>query len=588
MLQTINGSIDPLTEITTLKEVVEAIKERLERQHNLLQMRDLDLTQNVVHEMAQVELSMQQLQKSLAEELTELEQLRSLVATSAMINSSLDLDTVLSDAMDEVINLTDAERGYILLKNAGTGELEFRIARVAEHSQSNTDEVGFQVSSTILNEVLTNKQPLLTDNAYKDPRMQKSQTIAQFVLRSVMCVPLIQRDETIGAVYVDNRYKTAVFTGRELNLLTAFANQIAVAIENARLFANVQAALAEITAMKDLMENVFESIASGVITTDAVNYVMTYNNAASRILSHPPENALGRLVTHLLNNLDLDLESYLRAVREENQSIIIEGEPEIPERGRIFLNLKLSPLKDTEQNTQGVAMVLDDLTEQRTREETIGLMEHYLPPGMIDNIQQIASLDLGGERREMTCMFADIAPLHTFPAHLRPSEIMDILNVYLRSATDTVHQLNGLVDKYMGSEVMVLYNTQLNPQQDHALRAIETALDLRDTIVELYNEFGLDTAHHRYHIGVHSGVATVGNVGSLKRRNFTAIGDTINLSKRLQENTQPGQIITSEDTLAYIIQTHGNLPTHIRFEERDALLAKGRKQQTVVYEVFRV
>ena len=82
----------------------------------------------------------------------------------------------------------------------------------------------------------------------------------------------------------------------------------------------------------------------------------------------------------------------------------------IPERGDAILNLKLSPLKNAAQETQGVAVVLDDLTEQREREETLELMTRYLPPGMVDNIQQIAGLALGGERREMTSMFVYVCP----------------------------------------------------------------------------------------------------------------------------------------------------------------------------------
>ena len=106
-----------------------------------------------------------------------------------------------------------------------------------------------------------------------------------------MCVPLIYKDSVTGAVYVDNRFKEAVFTERELTLLTAFANQTAIAIENAILFARVQATLQEITQVKELMENVFASIDSGVITSGAEDHVMTFNRAAAQILVTPPEHA---------------------------------------------------------------------------------------------------------------------------------------------------------------------------------------------------------------------------------------------------------------------------------------------------------
>ena len=90
---------------------------------------------------------------------------------------------------------------------------------------------------------------------------------------------------------------------------------------------------------------------------------------------------------------------------------------------------------------------------------------------------------------------------------------------------------------------------------------------------------------HFFRIGLHSGVATLGNVGSSKRRNFTAIGDTINLAKRLQENARSGQIIVSEDTLRHA-QRWGGLPDGVRLVERESILAKGRQQRTPIFEVF--
>ena len=138
----------------------------------------------------------------------------------------------------------------------------------------------------------------------------------------------------------------------------------------------------------------------------------------------------------------------------------------------------------------------------------------------------------------------------------------------------------------MGNEIMVLFNTQLNPDADHAFCAVETALALRDAFVDLYKRLGIDPQPHYYRIGIHTGVATLGNVGSMNRRSFTAIGDTINLSKRLQENATGGQIIISEDSCA----TSSNRQTifdQIRFEERESIQVKGRTQLTRIYEVFR-
>src|SRR5690606_33202830 len=137
-------------------------------------------------------------------------------------------DALLARAMDEMINLTGGERGVLLLQDENTGELQFRLLRNVE-----LDGARAPISQTIVNDVLTSGEPLLTDDAYKDPRTQDSRTVAQLQLRSVLAAPLQSRGRVIGVVYVDNRFRDGVFTARELNLMRAFANQIAVAIENA-------------------------------------------------------------------------------------------------------------------------------------------------------------------------------------------------------------------------------------------------------------------------------------------------------------------------------------------------------------------
>jgi PAS domain S-box-containing protein len=437
----------------------------------------------------------------------------------------------------------------------------------------------------VLDDVVSSEKPLLSDNASIDVRMQQSESVSKYTLRSIMCVPLIYKGGITGAVYVDNRFKEAVFTQRELTLLTAFANQMAIAIENAILFARVQTTLEEITQVKELMENVFASIASGVITCGAEDRVMTFNRAASQILAAAPENAITRPLRDLLPRIaDLDLQ--LRAVREQDQASVFEVRTVIPERGTAVLNLKLSPLKDAKQETQGVAVVLDDLTEQREREESLELMTRYLPPGMVDNIQEIAGLALGGERREMTSMFVYACPYTIFD-YVRPQQMMEMLNVYLEVATAAIHNARGVIDKYMGNEIMVLFNSQLNPDTNHGRCAALAALDLRDAFVSLYQRLGITPDPHFYRIGLHTGVATLGNVGNLNRRSFTAIGDTINLSKRLQENATGGQIIVSEDTLRHITEHNPQIAQDVRFEERDPIQVKGRQQLTRIYEVFR-
>jgi adenylate cyclase len=576
MAENPNGDTNALYgTLRELHDYITPVGDGLRGQDALLRIRGLSVPTIILHHISQLESELTNLEHALIDDETELSQLQALANTSALINSSLDVDGVLAEAMDQIVNLSGAERGYIVLLNEA-GTFDFRVMRALEGEPTTHD-----VSRTILNAVLESGEPLVSDNASNDPRMQETETLARFVLRSVLCVPLIYKERTIGAIYVDNRYREGVFTEREVNLMMAFANQTAIAIENAILFANVQATLQEITQVKDLMENVFTSIDSGVITTGAEDTVTLFNRAAGQILNKPIMEAIGAKLPQVLPVPADELDEPLQTVREQNKSLMLETQAEVQGRGRTVLNLKFSPLKNADQETQGIALVVDDLTEQRERDEALAVMRRYLPPGMIENIHQIAGLALGGERRDVTCAFIYVCPYTIFPAE--PAAWMDLLNTYLETATDAIHAAQGIIDKYMGNEIMVLFNTQLNPQPDHALRAVNMALDLRDAFIRLYKRLGQSADQHLYRIGINSGVATLGNVGSLNRRNFTAIGDSINLAKRLEEVATDGQILISEDTLLHL----GDLPASIRLAERAAIQVKGRQQVTRMYEVFR-
>ncbi|MBN1203256.1 MAG: SpoIIE family protein phosphatase [Anaerolineae bacterium] len=162
------------------------------------------------------------------------EHLATLYEITRTLNSSLDLNDVLENIMDRVIQVTGAERGFLMLHSDTSGELEFRVARGI--NQSDLESPEFQVSTTIIKEVEQNRQPLLTDNAQYDDRLAGGQSIMVLGLRSILCVPIMIKERLIGLVYVDNRLQSGIFKESHRDLLAAFASQAGVAIENARLY----------------------------------------------------------------------------------------------------------------------------------------------------------------------------------------------------------------------------------------------------------------------------------------------------------------------------------------------------------------
>ncbi len=171
------------------------------------------------------------------------EQMRKLVDTSALLTSSLELDRVLAQVVDTVINLTGAERVYLMLRDEGTGELTIRAARNWDQEDLDKDVASF--SRGIVNSALEKGAPVLTTNAQIDERFQQMDSVVGKALRSIVCVPFALRGKPIGALYADHRIKTGIFGQDIVPALTAFANQAAIAIENARLFEQVKADLDE-------------------------------------------------------------------------------------------------------------------------------------------------------------------------------------------------------------------------------------------------------------------------------------------------------------------------------------------------------
>lgn len=170
-------------------------------------------------------------------------QLGALMGVGRAINSSLSLKRVLEEVMDTLIELMKAERGFLMLRESN-GELSVRLARGIAHI--NLEEETLKVSRTIVRKVAESGEPVLTTNAQDDPRFEGQLSIAAFQLRSILCAPLKIKNELIGVIYVDNRARSGIFQENDLGVIRAFADQAAVAIDNAQLFENLQASNREL------------------------------------------------------------------------------------------------------------------------------------------------------------------------------------------------------------------------------------------------------------------------------------------------------------------------------------------------------
>lgn len=167
--------------------------------------------------------------------------LAALYEVSSQLGSSLDLTEVLNQVMDAIIQLTGAERGYIVLFDEITGALRLAVARNVDREK--IEGSSMEVSRTVIERAVASGQGIVTNNAQEDERFSAQTSVVSFQLRSIMCTPLRVRNRILGAVYVDNRFFTGAFSDDDLDLLAAFTNQAAIAIQNARLFTQTDQAL---------------------------------------------------------------------------------------------------------------------------------------------------------------------------------------------------------------------------------------------------------------------------------------------------------------------------------------------------------
>lgn len=175
--------------------------------------------------------------------------LATLLRLGQMLNSSLDLRQVLETAIDQVIEFVGAERGFILLVDIETGKVWGEAVRHLEKDaleatlSGRTETNAAEISRTLVEHVLDSRQAIVSYNAMEDPRFSARHSVQLSNLRSVLCVPLMAQGSLLGIIYLDNRVRSGVFTEEHLAMLSAFGNQAAVAIQNARLYENLRRTL---------------------------------------------------------------------------------------------------------------------------------------------------------------------------------------------------------------------------------------------------------------------------------------------------------------------------------------------------------
>ena len=223
---------------------------------------------------------------------------------------------------------------------------------------------------------------------------------------------------------------------------------------------------------------------------------------------------------------------------------------------------------------------ISDVIEKR---RITNLFGRYVSPDVVSEIINAGDneIALAGIKRDVTVLFVDIRGFTPMSELLQPEEVVGILNEYLNLTATSIFTYGGTVDKFIGDATMALFNAPLD-LEDHAYKAVLAALAMKKGSVELeeklMKKFG--RAVH-FGIGVNSGEAVIGNIGASFRMDYTAIGDTVNTSARLESNAKPGQIIISDST-------YQRVKERVIVNDLGLLKVKGKATEIKVYEVIGV
>ncbi|MFH1636657.1 MAG: adenylate/guanylate cyclase domain-containing protein [Chloroflexota bacterium] len=405
------------------------------------------------------------------------------------------------------------------------------------------------------------------------------------IIEQIACrvfVPLRYEGRMIGFLALGARRSGEPYSGDDLEFLDAVAGQSSLALENVRLFANLQDTLNQTLEMKNLMDDIFASMSSGVITTDIQRQITLFNHAAECILGIPINDVLGKPIQDVLPTLGLQFNLITKSTIEYGmQTLGEELTPTIPSRGPLFLRMSWTPLLDAQLDTKGATIVIDDLTERRQleaeRERIRQTFGRVVAPRVRDRLlADPSNLRLDGISQHLTVLFADIHNFTPFSERTPPEKLFEVLNSYLSLAANVVLEEEGTLDKFMGDAVMAFWNAP-DPQPDHILRAARAALAMDKAIRTHRAE--LSKEHQLYFsIGVSTGEAMVGNVGTTDLFNYTAIGDIVNYASRLESIAEPGQILLSE-------AAYHDIAGHVIANELPPVKVKGKSEAAVVYEL---
>jgi adenylate cyclase len=482
------------------------------------------------------------------------------------ISTELHIDTLFERIISAATQLLNAERSTLFLYDPAHDELWSQIAEGAGQK-----EIRIPSHAGIAGAAFAEGEVELVADAYADPRFNREvDRISGYRTRNIIAVPIIDRTgERLGVVQVLNK-RGGAFTPIDIRRLKAFCSQIAIAIQNAKLFSDV-------LSLKNYNESILKSLSNGVITLDRDLKIIKVNEAAERIVGIPAADMLERPAEQVFGNRNAWVTRSLDYVRHAGSADYhADTDFQLPDGGIAAVNLTTAPLFEVEGETIGCMLVLEDITREKRVRNT---MSRYVAKEVVDRLIAGGEDFLQGHSYVATVLFSDIRRFTTLAESMSPQDTVTMLNDYFTRMVEVVFTHGGMLDKYIGDAIMAVFGTALSDSAD-ADHSVAVATEM---IIELnrFNERRRAAGQEAIDIGI--GIATgevlAGSLGSRRRLEYTVIGDNVNLAARLESaNKHYGT------TVLLSASTADALKTRPPMRRLDLLQVKGKLRPTAVYE----
>ncbi|MBI2212130.1 MAG: GAF domain-containing protein [Acidobacteria bacterium] len=505
---------------------------------------------------------------------------------SQSLMGELQLDVLLERIMRATTGLLDADRSTLFLYDKKTDELFSRFAEGLNtkeipipRSSSETPmpggrrEIRIPASQGVAGSVFRTGKPANITDPQNDPRFNKEIDVRTgYKTRSILAMPIFAKDgQCIGVTQVLNK-EIGGFTSKDETRLRAFTAQIAVALENARLFEDVMR-------IQNYNESILRSTSNGMISLDNERRVATANDPALRILKTAQERIVGRRADDLLGAANEWITRSITRVEQGGATDInLDADVRLRDGSSASVNLTTVPLRDAKGDSLGSLLILEDITSEKRIRTT---MSRYMSKEVAEQLLQEGEAVLGGKSQQISILFSDVRNFTSVAEALGARETVSMLNEYFEQMVEVIFRNGGILDKYIGDAIMALYGAPFEKERD-AENAVATANEMIVVLRELNaRRAQIGKAPVDIGIGISTGDAIVGNIGSPKRMEYTAIGDSVNLASRLEGATKlyGVKVLMSEFTL-------GAMKTPPPVRELDLMRVKGKDRPVAVYEAL--